>query len=211
MILVDGEYCPVVRQDCVRWLEDPNVFSYARCAEYDTIPICLAPRQHKRFCIDRDEYTPPGDELPATHQSWKAARQICQDQGKRLCQESEWEFACEGEGLLPYPYGLVRDPSLCNFDQQDLYKPDGSLRDMREPVGARPRCESPFGVRNMVGNVDEWTVRDATPGPHRSALRGGWWMAARSRCRAATTAHNETYEGPQTGVRCCADPTRVEP
>jgi formylglycine-generating enzyme required for sulfatase activity len=191
-------------------MEDPNVFSYARCAEFDPIQICLAPREHKRFCIDRDEYTAPGDDLPATHQSWKAAKQICESQGKRLCQETEWEFACEGEAMMPYPYGRVRDPNLCNFDQQDLYMPDGSLRDMREPTGARPRCESPFGVRNMVGNLDEWTVRETTYGPYRSALRGGWWMAARSRCRAATTAHNEIYEGPQTGVRCCSSPVAVE-
>jgi formylglycine-generating enzyme len=211
MVLVDGDYCPVVRRDCLRWLDDPDVFSYARCAAYDPIPICLAARQHKRFCIDRDEYTGPDEQLPSAHRSWTQARQICQEQGKRLCQESEWEFACEGEGMMPYPYGLVRDASLCNFDQMDLYLPDGSLRDMREPSSARPQCESPFGVRNMVGNLDEWTVRETTPGPHRSALRGGWWMAARSRCRAATTAHGEIYEGPQTGVRCCSEPTMIDP
>ena len=210
MVLVEGEYCPVVRQDCARWLEDPEVFSYARCAEYEPFQICLAPRQHKRFCIDKDEYTPPGTELPAAHQSWRDARSICQAQGKRLCQESEWEFACEGEQMLPYPYGLVRDAEICNFDQQDLYEPDGSLRDMREPGEARPRCESPFGVRNMVGNLDEWTLRETSPGLHRSVLRGGWWMAARDRCRASTTAHNEIYEGPQTGVRCCSSPVAAE-
>jgi formylglycine-generating enzyme len=211
MVLVDGNWCPTVRRDCARWLEDPDRFSYARCAEYEPIPICLAPRQHKRFCIDRDEYTVPGAELPSAHQSWVDARHICEGQGKRLCQESEWEFACEGEAMLPYPYGLVRDASICNFDQQDLYLPDGSLRDMREPSNARPNCESPFGVRNMVGNLDEWTVRETTPGPHRSVLRGGWWLAARDRCRAATTAHGETYEGPQTGVRCCSAPEAVAP
>ncbi len=62
---------------------------------------------------------------------------------------------------------------------------------------------------DMVGNMDEWTARQGQPYPWRSALRGGWWMPARNRCRAATTAHNELYDGPQTGFRCCTVPSQV--
>jgi hypothetical protein len=29
--------------------------------------------------------------------------------GKRLYREAEWNFACEGEAMLPYPTGLERD------------------------------------------------------------------------------------------------------
>ena len=211
MVMVEGDYCPIVRQDCLQWLESPERFFYARCAEYEPFSLCLAQREHKRFCIDRYEYTAPREELPSSHRSWTAAQRICQAQGKRLCAESEWEFACEGEAMLPYPYGFVRDPQVCNFDRTDLFEPDGSLRDLREPSDARPACASPFGVVNMVGNLDEWTTREGTQLPHRSVLRGGWWMPARDRCRAATTAHDEIYEGPQTGFRCCASPVLREP
>jgi hypothetical protein len=57
----------------------------------------------------------------------------------------------------------------------------------------------------MTGNIDEWVYRDRTAGGARSALKGGWWMPGRDRCRPATTAHGETFAGLQTGFRCCAD------
>jgi hypothetical protein len=206
MILVEGDYCPSVTQKCRRWMESPEVYSYARCAEFEPSSTCTAPREHRRFCIDAREYTPPGEDLPAAGVSFRDAEASCTAQGKRLCSESEWQFACEGEGMLPYPYGYARDPSACNFERTDLYQPDGDLRDLREASGANPACKSPFGVMDMVGNVDEWTVREDKGAPHRSALRGGWWMPGRNRCRAATTAHDEIYRGPQTGFRCCAWP-----
>jgi formylglycine-generating enzyme required for sulfatase activity len=155
------------------------------------------------------EYTPRGQTLPAAGVSWTVAERTCEADGRRLCTEAEWQFACEGEAATPYPYGNVRDSSACNFDRTDLYSADGSLRDGRQPSGAMPRCASPFGVLDMVGNMDEWTTRTQKEFPWRSALRGGWWMPARNRCRAATTGHNELYAGPQTGFRCCTVPTQV--
>ncbi len=207
MVLVEGEYCPTAAQTCRRWMESPATYSYARCAEFEPSPTCTSPREHRRFCIDAREYTPPGEKLPAVGISFTAAAQSCSEQGKRLCLESEWQFACEGEAMMPYPYGFSRDPEACNFEKTDLYLPSGDLRDLREASGAHPACKSPFGAMDMVGNVDEWTVREDKGAPHRSALRGGWWMPGRNRCRAATTAHDEVYKGPQTGFRCCAWPS----
>jgi formylglycine-generating enzyme required for sulfatase activity len=57
----------------------------------------------------------------------------------------------------------------------------------------------------MIGNVDEWVEREGVTAPHRSSLRGGWWLPGRNRCRAATTHHDETYSAKQVGFRCCAD------
>jgi hypothetical protein len=208
MVLVDGMYCPKLRHRCLRYLDDqgPNGFlSHHRCAEFAQAPECRGPREHRRFCIDRDEYTPTDAELPLVEQSWTMAKDLCESGGKRLCFESEWEFACEGEELRPYPYGFKRNAKLCNHDQTQLSK-RGKLRDLRVASSARPDCVSPFGVRNMVGNVDEWAHRDAFIKPYRSSLRGGWWLAGRNNCRAATTGHDEYYHGPQTGIRCCANP-----
>ncbi len=207
MVLVEGEYCPNVRQHCLSYLDEGGTFmAKNRCKQFDEHPECLSKeREHRRFCIDRDEYVPSGAELPIVDQSWTTTRELCESLGKRLCFESEWVFACEGEGMLPYPYGFARNAKLCNHDQQNLSDRRGKMRDLRVRPDSRPGCTSPFGVRNMVGNVDEWAYRDGFVKPWRAALKGGWWLAGRNNCRAATTGHDEYYNGPQTGVRCCAN------
>jgi sulfatase modifying factor 1 len=205
MVLILGDYCPIVRQACKRWL-DPEASPYHeyRCAEYEPSE-CLAPRIHERFCIDREEYVKPGDALPLAGQSWTSADAVCASDGKRLCLESEWQFACEGVEMLPYPYGLSRDASTCNIDQMHLGKVQSGLNDLRAPVTAYPKCLSPFGVHDMSGNVEEWATRDHAKWPNRSTMKGAWWLPGRNTCRAATLGHGETYEGPQVGVRCCKD------
>ena len=119
---------------------------------------------------------------------------MCALLGKRLCTESEWNFACEGDEMRPYPYGFTCEP-ICNQDRQDLVQQTAGgqvLRDFREPSGARPGCVSPFGAVDLVGNLDEPVVRDhaMNDSRFRAALKGGWWMPARNRCRPATTAHD---------------------
>jgi hypothetical protein len=205
MVLVEGMYCPDARHRCLRYLDDMDPAGFLRhhrCAEYDKKVECLRAREHRRFCIDRDEYVAKGAELPLVEQSWTTAKDLCESLGKRLCFESEWQFACEGEAILPYPYGFSREAKRCNHDLSDLAV-RGKLRDQRVHPSDRPTCTSPFGARNMVGNVDEWTYRDGMAKPWRASLRGGWWLAGRNNCRAATTGHDEYYFGAQTGVRCC--------
>jgi formylglycine-generating enzyme len=133
---------------------------------------------------------------------------LCVSLGKRLCTETEWNFACEGEEMRPYPYGFTRAPK-CNQDRDDLYEVNPHrqiLADRRERADARPECVSPFGVYNMAGNMDESVLREGKEhvDPFRNALKGGWWMAARNRCRPATTAHDDYYKDIQVGVRCCS-------
>ena len=209
MVLVAGGYCPDVRQTCTRYVDPPgSVYSQFRCAEYGK-PQCLSPkRDDKRFCIDRYEYTAPGEKLPLVHQSWTTATAVCKSQGKRLCMESEWQFACEGEAMHAYPYGdgFHRDASACNIDRTNLGRPNSGLRDLREPAGAHDKCVSPFGVHDMSGNVEEWSTLDHPGDPKEvSSMKGAWWLPGRNHCRAATTGHGQVYEGAQVGVRCCAD------
>lgn len=205
MVLVDGDYCPDADQVCLRWL-DPPPYQNLRCAEYAKPVKCRAPRQHRRFCIDREEAAPPDtDALPIVSKTWGEAKAICELRGARLCKEPEWEFACEGPDMSPYPYGWKRDSSLCNIDRTDLGGAEEKLTDHRAPLSAFPQCVSPFGVHNMTGNVDEWVERENAVAPHRSVLRGGWWLPGRNRCRATTYGHDEIYAGKQVGFRCCKD------
>jgi len=208
MALVEGDYCTEVRHDCKRWLDDPKL-QFARCAEYEQPARCVGQRVRMRYCIDRHEYTAPGEQLPMNHASFVVASKTCKAAGKRICTESEWNFACEGEPMQPYPYGFSREPK-CNQDRADLYEQTPRkrlLKDHRQPAGANPECVSPFGVFNMVGNLDEPVLREIARHnqPFRNGLKGGWWMAGRNRCRPATTAHDDYYQDIQVGVRCCAD------
>ncbi|HVY27177.1 MAG TPA: SUMF1/EgtB/PvdO family nonheme iron enzyme [Polyangiaceae bacterium] len=206
MVLVQGSYCTDVRQDCQRWL-DPEGSPFARCAEYSHKSRCVGKRVEMRFCIDRREYTPPGQKLPQNEASFDIASKTCKGLGKRICTDNEWNFACEGEDMLPYPYGYERK-AVCNQDQTKLFEKNPHmqvLRDLREPADARPECTSPFGVENMTGNMDEPVAREGFEknAPFRNALKGGWWMPARNRCRPATTAHDDYFKDIQIGVRCC--------
>lgn len=205
MALVDASACPGAEQTCERWL-DPPPYQRLRCASYRP-SICRGPRVPMRFCIDVHERTEEGTRLPRVDVSFTAARAACAEAGQRLCREDEWQLACEGEDALPYPYGLVRDATACNIDQTHLGRPEQGLRDLRVPVDAMPRCTSPFGVRHLTGNADEWTEDPKAPPGARSVLRGGWWLPGRNRCRARTTGHGEIYQGKQVGFRCCADAT----
>jgi hypothetical protein len=204
MILVEGEYCPNVRQTCLRYMDPPGRYEQFRCAEYGK-PECLSKeRRPMRYCIDRDEYREPGEVLPSNHRSFTHAEKACGALGRRVCLESEWNFACEGEDMLAYPYGMKRDPSACNADRMDIIGPGGDLRDLRAPADAFPRCVSPFGVRNLSGNLEEFVAIDG-PGPARPAMKGAYWQPSRNFCRAAQTAHDRYYNGTETGFRCCAD------
>lgn len=212
MLLVEGKHCLDVVQKCIDYMEDPIKNPFARCREFENPSVCKGERVTLRFCMDRLEVG--GDDgLPLADKSWTEAKGICESKGKRLCQEREWLFACEGEDAHPYPYGFVRNPKICNFERtEDLVTNKGDLADHRQPVTANPACLSPFGVQNMVGNIDEWVVLDK---PHwstknrgqkmNSGLKGGWWGPLRNRCRPTTVDHDEVYHALQTGVRCCKD------
>ncbi len=205
MVPVRGSYCTKVRHDCKVWLDPPGPYRDYRCGEYKEPAECVGPRQDKAFCIDREEYVAPGETLPLAHQSWTSAGDVCRKLGKRLCLESEWQFACEGEAMRPYPYGFKRDATACNIDRNNLGKPGGGLADLRAPITEYPRCLSPFGVHGMSGNIEEWSTLDEGKPPQRSSMKGAWWLPGKNTCRAATLGHGEIYEGNQVGVRCCKD------
>jgi formylglycine-generating enzyme len=213
MVDVEGDYCPNVQQECLRWL-DPD--SRMRCLEFAPTPSCLGKLIHKHFCIDRFEYPNVAGARPVVMTSWYEARDTCATLGKRLCGDTEWTLACEGHERLPYPYGLTRSAEACNIDKPHPDPDEKALADpktrdaevarldQRDASGDRTRCVSPFGVHDMTGNVDEWVVNESGR-PFASGLKGGYWGPVRTRCRPMTSAHNEQFMFYQIGFRCCAD------
>ena len=207
MVLVEGAHCADVMQRCLHFL-DPDPYDALRCAEYARPTICKGSSTHARFCIDREEFSDSPEDpsaLPTVNKTWGEAKALCEARGARLCKSDEWELACEGPEMHPYPQGFERGAFLCNIDRTDLGGPNEKLTDHRAPPSAFPRCTSAFGVHDMTGNVDEWVEREGAPLGHRGGLRGGWWLPGRNRCRAATNEHDELYRGKQVGFRCCKD------
>jgi formylglycine-generating enzyme required for sulfatase activity len=65
---------------------------------------------------------------------------------KRLPTESEWQYAAQGTDMRKYPWGNEMDSTKCNYN---LNHPT--------PVSDYPLGASPFGVKDMIGNVWQLT------------------------------------------------------
>lgn len=205
MVYVKGTYCPQLYHKCEKWL-DPVGSIIRRCGTFAKDPICSSPKKEMEVCIDKYEFSFPGDEYPITGLNWYEARKACTDIGKRLCTHEEWAMSCEGPDWLPYPYGYTRDATICNIDRSPLLDSEGKLLDLRAKHKDFPKCVSPYGLFNTTGNASEWTTDYNQPYPWRSVGKGGWWSAVRNNCRAVGGGHDERYEDIQMGTRCCQDP-----
>jgi hypothetical protein len=225
MALIEGLFCPEVEQQCLEYHPDylADKRTSERCLKFAEPSKCVSARRIlMRFCIDRYEWPNVKGALPRVLTDWHEASAFCDSVGKRLCDESEWLFSCEGEQMRPYVYGYERDPTQCVIDRLHvehagvLKHYDACLEspecrqqfaalDQREPSGSFPKCVSPFGVFDLNGNVNEWVNVPGETAPHRSGLKGGWWGPVRNRCRPTVHFHDENDWGYEVGFRCCRD------
>jgi hypothetical protein len=213
MVRVHGSFCPEVEQSCLEWSDDGR----ARCIRFANPTRCLTrERVSLAFCMDRYEWPNREGVHPDVMVTFDEADSLCRGRGKRLCTEREWTFACEGERMLPYPYGYDRDPYACTIDRWArapertlLHNPMTAMEEVARVYeasasGTMPRCRSPFGAMDLTGNVDEWVVNE-TGWPYASSLMGGFWGRVRTRCRAVTRGHGTNFRYYQIGFRCCDD------
>ena len=87
--------------------------------------------------------------------------------GKRLPCEWEWQYAAQGNDGRAYPWGNEFIPRLVPAVNhgRTLLPPDD--------VDAHPDGESQFGVRDLVGNVWQWTDEYVDEHTRAAVLRGG--------------------------------------
>lgn len=102
------------------------------------------------------------DDEPVIHVNWHEAAAWCRWAGRRLPTEAEWEFAASTVPGLPgikrrYPWGDVA-PAI---GTANLYGTAGRC----VPVGACAAGDSAWGLRQMIGNVWEWTADWFQPYP----------------------------------------------
>lgn len=207
------------KRTCTKWIQKEYP---ERCAEFDREKwLAMSkdlPTRPMHFCMDRYEYPNRKGAFPIIFITHPEAEAMCKAGGKRLCDEDEWTFACEGEEATPYPYGYTRSPEKCPidakwraFNEKSMTPRDGpdAMYEMDRlwqgsPSGGRPECKSPFGVYDMTGNVDEWTI-GTREGERKTILKGGYWGPVRTRCRPSTRSHDENHVFYQQGFRCCSD------
>lgn len=218
---VQGNYCPNVEETCLRWVNpDGKTIDSPknRCGEFLRPTRCLSnSKKPVDYCVDTYELPNIKGEKPASWLSWTDSKKICEGQGKRLCTQDEWTFACEGENMQPYPYGdgYHRDTTACNFDNPlgtiDVFQAKThqspmsiTLDSKLKTSGSMPRCVSPFGIYDQIGNIDEFVVNRSGK-PYKSGMMGGHIFGVRNRCRAMTDAHNEFFSWYESGSRCCSD------
>jgi hypothetical protein len=102
---------------------------------------------------------------PVTEVSWYEAAAYCAWNGVRLPTEAEWEMAAAGEGKREYPWGDEKpDVTRANYYETG---PKHAT-----PVGLYPGGATPEGLRDMAGNVWEWSA-DWYESDKTRVLRGG--------------------------------------
>ena len=162
--------------------------------------------REKHFCMDRFEYPNKKGQFPIIYTTYPESKAMCEEQGKRLCSEEEWTFACEGEEATPYPYGYVRDPSACAIDakwrafNERAMQPRDGYEAMAEmdrlwqghASGAMARCRSAAGLRRPIRRRSSITRRPSTGisvGPilprHQAIRRPTLTRRSTSRLRSA--------------------------
>jgi Sulfatase-modifying factor enzyme 1/Domain of unknown function (DUF4388) len=107
--------------------------------------------------------------FPAVYLDWFDAYAFAKWQNRRLPSEIEWEKAGRGADGRRYPWGDEPKVSAAN-----LYSGAQHAAGWAE-VGQYSVDSSPYGVRDLAGNVSEWTASD--DGSGSPVVRGGNFMS----------------------------------
>lgn len=100
------------------------------------------------------------DKHPVTGVSWWEALAYSKFIGKTLPTEAQWEYACKGNDQRKYPWGNDI-PTLSHANFSPDCDPSDLIRSST-PVDYYPCNKSYFGCLDMVGNLAEWCLDNAS-------------------------------------------------
>jgi formylglycine-generating enzyme required for sulfatase activity len=137
-----------------------------------------------------------GSDHPVVLVDWHEATAFCAWLGGRLPTGVEWEYAAKSGLSRMYPWGDTppQGRANCAADCGDTFENTA-------PVGSFPLGDTPWGLKDMAGNVWEWTSTafDAT----NKELRGGGWIGTSRNLRASYhIGVSPTYRDGDFGFRC---------
>ncbi len=130
---------------------------------------------------------------PANCIPFAEAKAYCEYVGKRLPTQDEWGYAARGEDARIYPWGSTAPRWSEVPSGWACWRHTGTCK-----VGTFPQKQAPYELRDMAGNVSEWTSEGVACG-------SAWMdpdlditeMVALTRCRP-----QRDKPDPAIGFRC---------